>query len=115
MITTLVLNYAVLKSDHLAIHHNPDVSSFEIDTKFDDSNPINLTTSKIRPAFGFYKFLTDPDPAKWRPTLLDDSRYVKLVVQAYGEMGSKENYKRQIPYHKCTSEDLAEYNPLGKD
>ena len=41
----------------------------------------------------------------------DDPRFVKWNVRFYG-VKNGEAYETWIPYHKCTEEDYAQFNPL---
>ena len=112
MIAVLVLLYSVHKFGGLYNRSSPAIASYPIDTVVDEKNPIDLNASKLMPAFSFGTWGYDYESEEHTFETKFDPRYVKLVVQAYGEYDFREFSNRQIPYHKCTSEDLAAYNPL---
>ena len=80
-LTVLVLSYAIVKFDHLLRHFNPNISSFPIDTVYDESTPFDLTSSTLKPAFMILGVSTDD----WGTLIFSDlddfadPRYVKLV------------------------------------
>ena len=51
MMTILVLGYAIIKINHLVIHHSPNIATFPIDTVYLESTPLDLTASTLKPAF----------------------------------------------------------------
>ena len=112
-LTVLVLSYAIIKLNHLVTHHNPNISTFPTDRVYDESTPFDLTASTLRPAFSFNRWDKNKETGDWSPVVLDDSRYVKLVVQTRLTFGHPYQHKRrQIPHHKCTAEEVADYGPL---
>ena len=57
MMTILVLSYAIVKFNHLVIHHNPNIATYPINAVYAEwTEPFNFTSTNLRPAFGFIKW-----------------------------------------------------------
>ena len=103
VITIIVLLFACIKFLALYGKKNPVVTSYERAYITNYENAINLNEVGFRFAFGF---IGDDDGLP-----RDDPAYVKNHLQYIVYRDSVREYI-QVPIHKCTEEDYAQFNPV---
>ena len=67
---------------------------------------VNLNTINFRVAFTVEGYLDSKRK--------DDPRFVKYLIRLYGKKEGK-TYERLVPYHECTPEDFALFDPIDKN
>ena len=101
----LTLAYATLKMIDLVTRNGPNIVVNETSAFFEPETLVNVNEINFRFAFSLENFLDN----KRR----DDPRFVKWFVRLYGKKDS-EWYERVLPFHRCTEQDYAEFNPVAK-
>ena len=104
-ISLIVLAYSVMQAVKLIEKSDPNVISNFIPSHFQTSEMVNLNAIGFRFAFTLENYLTLERK--------DDPRYIKWFARLLYRKDSKWGNK-MIPFHKCSAEDLAEFNPIVK-
>ena len=101
----VLLMYSILKFSHLASKHNPNISTF---LKVDEltGQYLNLNEHRFRFAVTIESYLS-PRVQK------NDPRYIKYLFRYYGKHKGV-YFQKMLPYHRCTDEDYAKFNPVKK-
>ena len=98
----LMMVYSLTKLLQLLQRHNPQVASFSENGVLDPSFEFNFRDQDWRFAFVIEGFL-DKEPK-------DDPQYVKGLARIFWHRNGAEG-ETNIPYHKCTPEELDEFAP----
>ena len=72
---------------------------------------MNLNEINFQFAFQFM----GQDAKTEKITSKDDPTFVRIVVEVYGEEDGEMSVSRELPYHKCTEEEFAEFYPIVED
>ena len=95
--------YTALKSLHLTTRYNADVAELLEKNHFTDAELFNIHDENWRIAFTLEDYLTSK--------MKMDPRYVKFYVRTVGKKDGVPT-QRAIPFHRCTNDDLAEFDPV---
>ena len=111
MISITVLYYALLKFIQLEQGQNPTIAAYPVEARFDAQNPINLNQINFKAAFQFTSF----DYEKNQFSVLDDPKFVKMIVRIFGQDQDGTFHEKTLNHHKCTDAEYEEFYPLKTD
>ena len=97
--------YAILKFVELSEGSNPNMSENMVQDYYSPLDKFNIAESGFKMAFSIENYLERVNK--------DDSRYVKWIVRVFGKKDNEE-YEKVLPFHKCTDEDFATFNPVAQ-
>ena len=102
LVRTIVLLFAAQKLSQLLRRTNPDVSAVLFREEFSDKEIFDINAEGFRLAFTVENYNTNENKV--------DPRYLKWFVQ-HTYVIDGVSTAREIPYHKCTAEDMAQFHP----
>ena len=105
IILALMLIYAWLKFEVLMNRSNPQVSTTEEKSALDETDVLNLNSSKLRFAFHAENFENEP---------VMDPRYVKFIV-LINTMSEGWLTETPVSFHDCSEAELREFSPPSLD
>ena len=101
----VTMAYAALKMIELNTGQNPTINDSKIDGYFETSETVNFNEINWKMAFSIENMQSR--------MAIDDPRYVKWIVRLYEKKGEVLS-ERRLPFHKCTTEDYAQFHPLSR-
>ena len=103
----VALSYGLLKSLQLIEKDGAVITDYEQTDYFSLKETVGFNDINLRMAFTLENYKSGYYAA-------NDPRYTKWIVRHYVKKDGKST-ERLIPYHKCTKEELAEFNPIAKN
>ena len=104
VIFALTLSYAVIKAIHLSSKANPQINENLIPFFFEATHKVRPSEINFRAAFSIESYYTRLP--------INDPHYVKWIAKYITSVDGK-HIQTVLPFHKCTAEDLAQFNPVS--